>query len=218
MLELSGHIDTLVIDRLPPREAWPDLRFDLPELQYASRINVAQELLSGAIGREFAARTALRGEGDHSWTYAQLLEQSQRVAHVLTQEMRLVSGNRVLLHGYNGPMMAAAWFGVLMAWGIAVTTMPMLRNAELAKIGSKAKIDIALSDHRLAGEVESAADVCGGFARRITFGNGVLESSMQRYGQPFNPVDRAQRIPRSWHLPRAQRDNLRQPSTFIAMY
>ena len=30
----SAHIDTFARDNLPPREAWPALRFDLPELRY----------------------------------------------------------------------------------------------------------------------------------------------------------------------------------------
>ena len=39
----------------------------------------------------------------------------------------LVPGNRVLLRGPNSPMMAACWFAVIKAGGIAVATMPLLR-------------------------------------------------------------------------------------------
>jgi 2-aminobenzoate-CoA ligase len=53
--------------------------------------------------------------------------------------MGLVPGNRVLLRGANTPMMAACWFGVIKAGGIAVGTMPLLRERELQPIVDKAQ-------------------------------------------------------------------------------
>ena len=41
----SGHVDTFASDNLPPREAWPELLFDLPELRYPERLNAARALL-----------------------------------------------------------------------------------------------------------------------------------------------------------------------------
>jgi 2-aminobenzoate-CoA ligase len=41
----GAHLDTFVRDRLPPREAQPEFRFDLPELQYPERLNAAVELI-----------------------------------------------------------------------------------------------------------------------------------------------------------------------------
>ena len=35
----SGHVDTFARDNLPPREQWPEFKFDLPELQYPERLN-----------------------------------------------------------------------------------------------------------------------------------------------------------------------------------
>ena len=37
-------------DNLPPREAWPELRFDLPELRYPARLNAAVALLDAQRG------------------------------------------------------------------------------------------------------------------------------------------------------------------------
>ena len=43
----SAHRDTFARDNLPPHEAWPELRFDLPELRYPPRLNAATALLAG---------------------------------------------------------------------------------------------------------------------------------------------------------------------------
>ena len=44
-LSPSAHTDTFCRDNLPPRDQWPELRFDLPELRYPGRLNCAQALL-----------------------------------------------------------------------------------------------------------------------------------------------------------------------------
>ena len=79
--------------------------------------------------------------------------------------MGLVPGNRVLLHGYNDPQLIACWFGILLAGGVAVATMPMLRAGELAKVISRAQVSHGLVDARLAGEVREA----GGLRELRTF-------------------------------------------------
>ena len=38
---ISAHADTFARDNLPPKEQWPELRFELPELQYPDRLNCA---------------------------------------------------------------------------------------------------------------------------------------------------------------------------------
>ena len=97
----SAHTDHFARDHLPPPELWPELRFDLPELQYPPRLNCVEELLKGAAG--FDARTAIL-DGHGSWTYAGLRERVDRIAHVLRGPMGLEAGNRVLLRGANNPM------------------------------------------------------------------------------------------------------------------
>jgi 2-aminobenzoate-CoA ligase len=73
-----------------------------------------------------------------------------------------VPGNRVLLRGANTPMMAACWFAVVKAGGIAVGTMPLLRARELVPIVDKAQVSHALCDARLADELHG----CSRSARR----------------------------------------------------
>ena len=97
----------------------------------------------------------LQGDGVR-WTYADLQAQANRIARVLVEDMGLVSGNRVLLRGANSPMLAACWFAVVKAGGIAVGTMPLLRAKELVQIVDKAQVTHALCDVRLADELNAA--------------------------------------------------------------
>ncbi len=155
----TAHIDTFARDNLPPREAWPEMRFELPELKYPARMNCAAELLDRALERGWGDRVAIRA-ADGQCTYGELLAQANRIARVLVEDMGLVPGNRVLLRGPNNPMMAACWFGVFKAGGIVVGTMPLLRAKELTEIIEKAQITHALCDKRLADELGAAQRAC----------------------------------------------------------
>ena len=126
------------------------------ELRYPDVMNCAAELLDTMVGQGNGDRIALRFPGG-TWTYRELLEHSNRIAHVLTRDLGLVPGNRVLLRGPNNPMMAACWFAVLKAGGVVVCTMPLLRARELAYLIDKAQISLALCDARVLQELEQAA-------------------------------------------------------------
>src|SRR5215213_283532 len=163
MSELTGHVDTFCADNAPPRDTWPERDWSgIPELTYPDWLNCAAELLDSAIEAGHGDRIVFRfPEG--TWTYRQLYENANRIAHVLVDDLHLVPGNRVLLRGPNNPMMAACWFGVLKAGGVVVCTMPLLREREIRYIADKAEIRIALTDTRFAEECE------GGF---ITHADG----------------------------------------------
>ena len=126
----SGHVDTFARDNLPPREQWPEFRFDLPELQYPERLNCVTELVDRWVAAGEGARPCLISPSE-TLTYAQLHERVNRIANVLTRDLGLVPGNRVLLRGPNNPMMVAAYFAVIKAGGVVVATMPLLRAKEL---------------------------------------------------------------------------------------
>lgn len=162
----SAHVDTFCRDALPPREMWPQMRYDtLPELAYPPRLNAAVELLDKMVEAGCGERTVFHFPGGR-WTYRQLLETANRLAHVLVEDLGVVPGNRVLLRGPNSPMMAACWFAVLKAGGVVVCTMPLLRVRELTFIADKARIRLALSDARVAADCEQAMATTGqGFAR-----------------------------------------------------
>jgi 2-aminobenzoate-CoA ligase len=154
-LSPSAHTDTFCRDNLPPQDQWPELRFDLPELRYPDRLNCAQALLDATIARYGADRPALR-TATETWTYGDLLRHANQAARVLTEDFGLVPGNRVLLRGPNNPWLIAAWFAVLKAGGVAVTTMALLRAREITALAGITRPDLAICDHRFAGELTAA--------------------------------------------------------------
>jgi 2-aminobenzoate-CoA ligase len=176
----------------------PEFIFTLPELNYPQRLNCAVELLDKMVEKGHGDRTVFHFSGGR-WTYRQLLETANRIAHVLVEDLGVAPGNRVLLRGPNNPMMAACWFAVLKAGGVVVCTMPLLRVRELTYIADKAKIRLAITDSRVAADCEQAMSRTGdGFpregARVIHFhatGPGSLESMMAGKPTHFDNCDTA---------------------------
>ena len=156
-LSPSGHADTFCRDNLPPPEQWPNLEFTVPGLRYPGRLNCAAELLDGTIARYGAGRLCLKSQQAQGWSYGDLARRASQVARVLTDQLGLIPGNRVLLRGPNNPWLAACWLGVVRAGGVAVATMPLLRAGELAAICEIARITLALCDHRFTGDLTAAA-------------------------------------------------------------
>ena len=150
---MTAHADTFARNGLPPRDAWPELIFELPELAYPDQLNAATALLDDMVPT-VGDRPCVHGP-DAVWSYAELAERSGRIARVLVEDTGLVPGNRVLLRAPNTPELIACWFGVLKAGGVVVATMPMLRAAELTKIIAKGRVTHALCDGRLLDELEA---------------------------------------------------------------
>jgi 2-aminobenzoate-CoA ligase len=155
----SAHVDTFTHDNLPPPQQWPELSFDLPELQFPERLNCAHELLDKWVEQGEGDRDCIRGGGTR-WTYADLLSHANRIARVLVEDMGVVPGNRVLLRGANTPTMAACWFAIMKAGAVAVATMPLLRSKELIPVIQKARVSHALCDARLSEELLLAQSQC----------------------------------------------------------
>jgi 2-aminobenzoate-CoA ligase len=190
----SAHVDTFARDNLPPRNEWPELLFELPELQYPERMNCAAELLDRAVERGWGGKTAIVTPTGLRWSYAELLADANRIANVLVEDMQLVPGNRVLLRGANSPAMAACWFAVVKAGGIAVATMALLRARELTDVITKAQVSHALCDARLADELDNARGACPTLREVAWFasaaGDGV-EARGRRKRAEFANVDTA---------------------------
>lgn len=151
----SAQPDHFVHDRLPPQDAWPTLRYDLPELQMAPQANLVQALFAQAERAGNTDRPLLRGP-HRTYTYREARDEAARIAEVLTQDHGLVPGNRVLLRGGNTVEMALAWLGTVHAGLVAVATMPLLRAGELSSIIEHAQPTLALCDGRLLGELQAA--------------------------------------------------------------
>jgi len=189
----SAHIDTFALSHLPPAELQPDFLFDLPELQFPPQLNCATALLDRHIAQGRGERLCIQAAGVR-WTYADLADKANRIAQVLVKDMGLVPGNRVLLRAPNTPMLAACWFAVMKAGGIAVATMPMLRAKELKQIVHKAQVSHALCDLRLLDELQLAAPDCPSLSHTLCFNDGTpqgLEAAMARQPAYFSNVDTA---------------------------
>jgi 2-aminobenzoate-CoA ligase len=155
----TAHVDTFALDNLPPKSQWPEFLFERLEFRYPARMNCASELLDKMVSKGHGQRRVIRAP-EGACTYTELYAQSNRIANVLTREMGLKPGNRVLLRGPNNPMMAACWLAVMKAGGVCVATMPLLRAKELTDIVNKAEVSHALCDKRLAAELEAARAGC----------------------------------------------------------
>ncbi len=195
MKSQTAHKDLFAQENLPPRELWPVFKFDLPELRYPAKLNCATELLDRKIEEGFGDKILFYTPNE-SWSYRDLLEASNQIAAVLTQDLGLVPGNRVLIRSANNPMFVACWFGIAKAGGIVVATMPMLRAKELSVILDKAQIQFALCDERLNEEMKRAQ---GQALKRICYFNGSgtadsgaeLEELMARKSKYFKNVETA---------------------------
>jgi 2-aminobenzoate-CoA ligase len=155
-LNPSAHVDTFCREHLPPGDAWPEMIFELPEVRYADRLNCATELLTAVIAELGPERPCLLTPGGQSWTYGELERTVNRIATVLTRDLGVVPGNRVLLRGPNNPWLVACWFAVLKAGGVVVTTMPLLRPVELTAVAEIARVDLALCDVRFVDDLRAA--------------------------------------------------------------
>ncbi|MFF9317195.1 AMP-binding protein [Streptomyces sp. NPDC014735] len=199
----SAHLDTFAREHLPPPDQWPDLLFDLPELRYPARLNCAAELLDRTVDRLGPDRPAFRTPDGGVWSYGELRERVDRIAHVLTSGLGVVPGNRVLLRGPTTPHLAACWLAVLKAGAIAVTVLDRQRAAELATICSIARVSHALCDVRSVDDLVRAEvpglriTVYGGDApddllRLTGAGAGaVTENGAEDGREPYVPVDTA---------------------------
>ena len=182
----TAHVDRFVLDRLPPAEHWPEIRLDGSLYCYPSRLNAAAVLLDEAIERGWGSRPCM-GLGDDMWTYAEMADCADRLAAVLVDDYGIVPGNRVLLRGPNAPWLVAAWFAVLKAGAVAVTTMPLLRAAELATVIAKCQPAVSLCAEGLEAELDKATD------RPIAVWgpNGGLDAAAATKAGRFSAVDTA---------------------------
>ena len=175
-------MDTFAKDNLPPIEQWPDFR-NLVDLDYPEKINCTKNFLDDAVAEGFGEQTVIVTP-DQEYSYARLQKDANQIAHVLLDDCGLLPGNRVLLRAPNTYMMAACWFGVIKAGGIAVSTMPLFREKELAVMIEKAQIKIALCDVRLADELQSAKSDSM-LEQVLLFGESELEQMMSSKPESF---------------------------------
>ena len=189
-MSYTAHEDTFARENLPPQSEWPEMDFSsLAELNYPKQLNCATELLDTMVNAGHA-ESPLFHTPEGIWTYRQMLEKSNQIAHVLVDDIGLKPGHRVLLRGPNTPMLAACWFGVVKAGGICVTTMPLLRAKELSYTVEKTKIRHCLCDGNWADEITKTQTQTPMLEHVLCFG-GELESKMSSKPLTFENVQTA---------------------------
>jgi len=185
----SAHIDTFARDHLPPPEQMPEFLFTVPEVRYPERLNCVTAFVDQWVAAGQGNRDCIISPTER-WDYSALAERVNRIANVLTRDLGVVAGNRVLLRGPNSPMMVAAYFAIIKAGAIVVATMPLLRAKEIAFPLAKAEIRLALCDVRLADEIEKARPFAPVLERVVYWGSaadnsleaGGLEAMMKKEG------------------------------------
>src|SRR5262249_7648362 len=88
----------------------------LPELQYPERFNCVTELVDRWLAAGRGGEPCLLSMFENL-SYAELAKRVNRIANVLTHDLRMVPGDRVLLRAPNNPMMVAAYLAVVKAGG-----------------------------------------------------------------------------------------------------
>ena len=182
----TSHSDKFAADNLPPKETWPQFT----EINYKGLLNCGAAILDGAIRRGWGSRTLFLSETGNI-TYGEFLKLTNKIAHVLVNDCKLVPGNRVLLRGANTPTLAAIWFAVVKAGGICVTTMPLLRAKELSYIIEKAQIGLCLCESTLLEEIKEVQKAPGTLKQVLSYGgqSGEIESAAKKYPDSFNNID-----------------------------
>ncbi|MFF0945622.1 AMP-binding protein [Kocuria sp. CPCC 205300] len=176
-LSPSAHQDTFARDNLPPAEQWPVLEFTLPELQYPDRLNAASALIDGAVEAFGPDRPALHTPDGETWSYGELQRRADQVAQVLTEDLGVVPGNRVMLRAPNNPWLVASWLGVLKAGAVVVTTMPILRAEEVRHLVERTRSTVLLSDARFLADLAPAV---GRDVRLVPVGGDSADDLVQR--------------------------------------
>jgi 2-aminobenzoate-CoA ligase len=180
---MKHYADNFAHDNLPSPDLQPDYIFlDLPQFHQPEMLNCVDLLLDNHI-KEGRGNTICIRTFENTWTYQDLFEKANQIAHVLVEDLGLKSGNRVLIRSANNPMMVAVWYAVLKAGGIVVATMPLLRAKELTTIIDCAEITHAICDHSLADEMHL---VKSDYLQSVCFyGNSQLEALMQNKPTTF---------------------------------
>ena len=174
--------DNFAHEHLPSTDLQPDYVFlDLPQFNRPEMLNCVDKLLDNHI-KEGRGNIPCIRTFDTTWTYNDLHVKANQIAHVLVDDLGLVSGNRVLIRSANNPMMVACWFAIVKAGGIVVATMPLLRSKELTTIINCAEISHVLCDNTLQEDMNL---VQSDFLKRTSFYDE-LENLMQSKSKVFD--------------------------------
>jgi 2-aminobenzoate-CoA ligase len=181
---MSNHIDLFTFDNLPKQSEEPFYSFlDEASFFQEEEINCVERLLDNQIKLGNGQKNCIQTFTE-KWTYQNLYDKANQIAHVLVEDFGIKAGNRVLLRSANNPMMVASWFGILKAGGVVVATMPLLREKELTTIIDCAEISYTICDGDLSDEL---SQVKSSFLKhKIYYRQNQLEALMADKPTIFN--------------------------------
>ena len=152
----SAHVDTFCRDNLPPRDSWPDLLFDCPELQYPARLNCARRTARRVIDRLGRDRPCLLAPERRPGRYGQAGRE------VATRSPTSWSASSASCRATGCCCAARTTRGWSPAgWRCSGRRgrrhhMPLLRAGELTAIAEIARVDLALCDARFVDDLVAA--------------------------------------------------------------
>jgi len=126
----------------------------LPETDYPSHINVAEELVDKHVAAGRGENVAIRFR-DREITYSQLQTKVNRFGNAL-QDLGVEPGDRVLVRFPNRPEAIVSCLAVQKIGAIPQPSMKLLRAKELTYILDDAKIETCVVYDDLVGELEDA--------------------------------------------------------------
>jgi 2-aminobenzoate-CoA ligase len=155
---MKKYSDNFAEKHLPHPDLQPDYIWNHPDFDFSDIRNCVDRLLDIHIHEGRGKSTAIQ-TFETKWTFQDLYEKSNQIAHVLVDDLGFVSGNRVLIRSANNPMFVAIWFAVLKAGGIVVSTMPLLREKELTTMMDCAEISHAFCEVSLCDDLNTVQSV-----------------------------------------------------------
>lgn len=151
---MKKYSDNFAERHMPHPDFQPDYLYNHPDFDFSDLSNCVDKLLDIHIQEGRGNAVAIQ-TFDSKWTFQDLYEKSNQIAHVLVDDLGFKSGNRVLIRSANNPMFVAIWFAVLKAGGIVVSTMPLLREKELTTMIERAEISHAFCEITLVDELNA---------------------------------------------------------------
>jgi len=159
---------------LPPREAWPERVYTLPELRaYPPRLNSTEELLDRHVANGRGDRAAILFE-DQRITYAALAAQVNRLAGAL-RGLGIGEEDRVLLRAPSIPPALVANFAVIRLGAVIVPISPLFSRAEIAHVAADTEAVALIVAAPLLDEVERARAELATVRHTIVIGGDPVE-------------------------------------------
>ena len=192
-LSPSAHVDTFCRDHLPPPDQWPELRFDLPELQLPRAAQLRRRAARRTVARARRRPALPAAPPTETWTYGELLAPGQPGrprAHRGPRPRARATGCCCAARTTRGSSPAGSACS-----RPAASSSPPCRccaPASSPRIVEIARADLALCDHRFVDDLAAAAPAAARSSRTAATAADDLDRRAARPSPAtFDAVDTA---------------------------